>query len=299
MRLLAQTYSPEAVEWLRINKIATVISSFERAFNLVDEHGRLISVVAPESRNGPFAIVLFEFPESLDQIICVGAAAVVGKTSLIVDTLTIDFSEAKIWCPRPDWDHVLEDSNTVTKTISDLKVNLQCNASYLSLAPVLFSSRCEMDFFCAKASDAAYKICHGIANSYTQDIVLGVNAIAGLGIGLTPSGDDFLVGIIHALWTLYESDQAIKFSNLITGAAIPRTTMLSAAWLREASKGHASESWHDLLDGLTKGHANDVERACMRILAVGSTSGADALTGFLLTINFFGDFQRKRSVSYK
>ena len=151
-----------------------------------------------------------------------------------------------------------------------------------------------MDIFCAKASDAAHQICHGIAHSYTQDIVLGAGTIAGLGVGLTPAGDDFLVGIMHALWILYDSEEAARLSEIISRVAIPRTTMLSAAWLRVASKGHASESWHDLLEGLTKGYSSDVEGACMRILGTGSTSGADALTGFLLVMKIFADFQKKR-----
>ena len=299
MRLLAQSYSSEAVEWLRNTKVASVISSFERALNLVDDHGRLISIVAPESRNGPLAIVLLESPESLGQIVFAGAAALVGETSLTIDKITIDFSKTKIWCPRPDWDCVLEGSDDVTKSICDLKPILQCKASCHSLAPVLFSSRYQMDHYCAKASDAAYQICHGISNSYTQDIVLGVGTIAGLGIGLTPSGDDFLVGIMHALWTVYDSEEAVRLSSIITAAATPRTTILSAAWLREASKGHASESWHDLLYGIVMGHTNDAKRACMRILRIGGTSGADALTGFLFAIQFFRDFERKRSVPYK
>ena len=292
MRLLAKTCSSEAVEWLRTTQNATVNSSFERAFNLVDGRNRFLSIVAPESCNGPFSIVLFQFPESLDRIISVGSGAAVRKTSLTVDRVTIDFSKAKIWYPRPDWDCVLEGSSGVDKSLCDLQAILQCNASLYSLTPALFLSRCQMDNFCTKASDAAHQICHGIANSYTQDIVLGVSTIAGLGIGLTPAGDDFLVGIMHALWILYDSEEATRLSGIISRAAIPRTTMLSAAWLSVASKGHASESWHDLLEGLTNGYSNDVEGACMRILGTGSTSGADALTGFLLVMKNFTGLQK-------
>jgi len=54
--------------------------------------------------------------------------------------------------------------------------------------------------------------------------------------------------------------------------AVPRTTTLSAAFLRAAGDGEATIHWHDLADGRPG--------AMDRILAIGATSGRDAWIGF-------------------
>jgi hypothetical protein len=106
--------------------------------------------------------------------------------------------------------------------------------------------------------------------------------IAGRGPGLTPSGDDLLLGITHALtlWPrLAVRVGGIAIRQLIADAARPHTTRISAAYLDAAARGLATEPWHDLVRIL---HCSgpDLQAAARRLLQMGETSGADALTGF-------------------
>jgi hypothetical protein len=105
--------------------------------------------------------------------------------------------------------------------------------------------------------------------------------LIGLGEGLTPSGDDVLVGIEAALHAV---DSPV--AGFLGGALVDvdeRTTPVSAAYLRHAAAGEFAELLHDLLAVLLGEHARaaTIERAIEQTIACGATSGSDGLIGVL------------------
>jgi hypothetical protein len=112
----------------------------------------------------------------------------------------------------------------------------------------------------------------------------GAARLAGLGNGLTPAGDDFLMGVIFALWASRPPYKVEPLADSIATSARPHTTRLSGAWLEAAARGEASIRWHRLIDALNGGNQRHIMVAVWRILQVGHTSGADALLGFLLAM---------------
>jgi hypothetical protein len=103
--------------------------------------------------------------------------------------------------------------------------------------------------------------------------------LAGLGAGLTPSGDDFLCGVM--LWAWLSLPQPDPFCRTLAKIAASRTTVLSGAFLRAAAEGQCDARWHRLLHVLATGAEDELEGAARAILAHGATSGADTLAGFL------------------
>jgi hypothetical protein len=106
--------------------------------------------------------------------------------------------------------------------------------------------------------------------------------IAGWGPGLTPSGDDLLAGIMHAItaWPHIAAPAGgTRARAALAAGALARTTRISAAYLEAAAAGLAAEPWHGLVRSLHRS-PSAIRSAARRILAVGHTSGADALTGF-------------------
>ena len=289
MQLLSQSYSAGAAEWLSSNNSAHVFSSFERSCNLIDEQGRFIAIVHNTIGNGPFAMVLEELPLSLEQMLSVGAPVVVDKNSLTVNTTTIDFSGAILWSARLDWDYPKDCPHHFQKNIRDLYLTVQNNASDGSLSPMLWSTTDNIGYVGTKLAESAQQLYRGIVSSNIQKIYVSAANMAGLGVGLTPSGDDFLIGVMYALWAIFDRKDAARWSRTIADAASCRTTMLSGAMLQESANGHASEHWHALVDVLCKENVTDVTRACLDILSLGHTSGADMLAGFLLSIDCLSD----------
>jgi len=289
MQLLSQSYSAGAAEWLSSNKSGHVFSSFERACNLIDDEGGFIAIVHNTIGNGPFAMVLEDLPLSLEQMLTVGDPVVVNKNSLTVNTTTIDFSGATLWSARLDWDYPKERPHHFQKNIRDLYLTVQNNASDGSLRSMLCPTKDNIGYVCTKVSESAQQLYRGIVSGNIQKIYVGAANIAGLGVGLTPAGDDFLIGVMYALWAIFDQKDAARWSRTIADAASSRTTMLSAAMLQASANGHASEHWHALVDVLCKENVTDVTRVCMDILSLGHTSGADMLAGFLLSIDCLGD----------
>jgi len=110
--------------------------------------------------------------------------------------------------------------------------------------------------------------------------------LAGLGPGLTPAGDDYLVGLMAGLrvWPGLLENGGLspgEVCQIILEATESRTTLLSNAFLHTAKEGLFGENWHELLAELARGEAIEIQRAVKRILSSGATSGADALAGFL------------------
>ena len=114
----------------------------------------------------------------------------------------------------------------------------------------------------------------------------------GLGMGLTPAGDDFLMGALYAAWIIHPSALASRLAQEIANVAAPLTTSLSAAWLRSAGRGEAGILWHEFFDALLVARTGSpacLQKAMENICAVGETSGADALAGFLSAFLTWGE----------
>jgi hypothetical protein len=101
---------------------------------------------------------------------------------------------------------------------------------------------------------------------------LGAEAalLIGLGPGLTPSGDDYLGGILVALHALRRASQAESLWRWLEPQLAARTSAISAAHLAAAAAGQAHEALHAVLAG-----SPDLEK----LDAVGHCSGWDGLAG--------------------
>jgi hypothetical protein len=101
--------------------------------------------------------------------------------------------------------------------------------------------------------------------------------LIGLGPGLTPSGDDYLGGMLVALRAYGRSAQADGLWRWLK-PRLPRTSHISGAHLAAAAGGEAHEALHEAL-GLLFSGTKDWEPALRRLDAVGHCSGWDGLAG--------------------
>lgn len=107
--------------------------------------------------------------------------------------------------------------------------------------------------------------------------VLG--ALIGLGPGLTPSGDDFLCGVMATLHYLDRGAVAWRLAEAVLPAAAAETNLISAAYLRCAAEGEASELLFRVLSSIATGGNGRLEASLDEIHRVGHTSGWDTLAG--------------------
>jgi len=105
--------------------------------------------------------------------------------------------------------------------------------------------------------------------------------LVGLGAGLTPSGDDVLVGLTAALRAAGHP-LADPLSRHAARRSPDATTDVARAAHEHAAHGDYAERLHEVLDALAHGDDAAVRLRVERALAWGASSGADALLGMLI-----------------
>jgi hypothetical protein len=103
-----------------------------------------------------------------------------------------------------------------------------------------------------------------------------VHALIGLGPGLTPSGDDFLVGALALLDALAERKAYAALARAIFDAPHGLTSPLSDCLLRTAAAGHVGERLCGAVSAVISGAA---DQAVAAIRNIGHSSGWDMLAG--------------------
>jgi len=110
--------------------------------------------------------------------------------------------------------------------------------------------------------------------------------LIGWGEGLTPAGDDFLVGLLAGLEALVRSSMSrrtflARFSDAIV-ARLAATTVIAAHALRLAAQGHFNADLHRLRNALLRRTGvGPLRRSMEDVLAAGDTSGSDLCAGLL------------------
>lgn len=145
----------------------------------------------------------------------------------------------------------------------------------------------------------ARRITESLQQLLYGDLLAGVRGFKGCGLGLTPSGDDFIAGLLLALSCMEQAGgpPAPLFGNAISRIAQEARgeSFLANAFLALASRGRVFARTKALFQALAEGAAAAVIAATESALQVGATSGADLLVGLLLGLehkNRFTDMAR-------
>jgi hypothetical protein len=254
----AISLSPDVKDWLANSRHPRVLHVFERACNLINEHRELISIVTPQIGNGPFNLVVkdnISFSDTLN----LESPISISPAQLILGDLTIDTVDAKLWNPRPGWESLHSRRDNIFDQLTLLPMS-----NYYPLLPQSLVST----------------LSSALVNADISSALKVTSQLAGLGMGLTPSGDDLIMGAIYAAWIIHPFEIASTLVQEVADTAAPLTTSLSAAWLTSAGKGEVGILWHKFFDALISKDRMRIEETMENILAVGETSGADALAGF-------------------
>jgi len=115
-----------------------------------------------------------------------------------------------------------------------------------------------------------------------------VTDLLGYGTGLTPSGDDFVIGLLLAFnrWQdmLFPSYNCEKLNRQVIDNAYQKTTTLSANLIECATMGLADERLVNALDWLM-GENSPESPPVEGILGWGDSSGIDVFTGFVVALS--------------
>jgi hypothetical protein len=259
--------TPEVNDWLANTRHPGILHVFDDVCNLINDERRVLSIVTPWIGNGPFNLVVENqvlFSENLQ----VGSPVSILGTRLILGDFTLCPAEAKCWSPSPDWQRLHNNR---------LHIARQCIALPIPHSQIQNTLQADLTLAFAKGDLSA-------STSIAAKL-------AGLGVGLTPAGDDFMLGALYAVWIIHLQETAMSLANTVVNAAAPLTTTLSAAWLRAAARGEAGIAWHEFFSALIHGNSMQIQLTLNKILATGATSGVEALAGFIGTFISYAEFE--------
>ncbi|MBN1424337.1 DUF2877 domain-containing protein [Candidatus Fermentibacteria bacterium] len=234
----------------------------------------MVSVVDERVGPGPVNIVTrglwCECPRSL----------VITQDAVSIDDVRIPLLESR-WSSRPYVETTRADLQRHMATQMDFlrRHAPQKSLSWLfSVEPTAPASR-----FVSRYVDA---VTQGVRLLFGGREAEGVRRLCGTGIGLTPSGDDFLVGHLaarHMLATMGNRRFALSLDTVTLHTR--GTTLLSRTSLTLAAEGCFAAPVKDYVEALAHSDETALETHGHRLMGMGSTSGADLMTGLFLSLH--------------
>jgi hypothetical protein len=247
-------------------------SSFTHAINFLRADNCVISLVTEKVGAGPYNIVVSENELSHLNHIELDDCIKINKQKFEINTTKKFISEfPEIKCEQID-----KNIEIIPQILSDF-------APQKSLAFLIFPEK-SSEF--TSSFDKAFKsIIEKSVNDIFEnnDFVNGSKSIKGMGYGLTPSGDDFITGMLVALTLLGKKHNVsyIELKNKIYENALGENR-ISNNFLHIANADFCNQNLKNLLEALSNNDKNKIELYTKNYIDIGETSGADFLTGLYL-----------------
>lgn len=116
-------------------------------------------------------------------------------------------------------------------------------------------------------------------------------SLLGVGPGLTPAGDDFILGFLSVIYRMRQQKTLInavlnEFRDAIL-AECCKTTDISKEYLYYGCQGVFGEVFHSLYQAIHDGNKENIFPTVVNLIKTGSTSGSDTLTGIIFGMKFY------------
>lgn len=234
-----------------------------------------IVFLSREAFRGPYSLTLpneRELPELVDPLNLLPNGSIRDGNSIV-----INFAGADVYRPEPfQWDGTL--SRPDFDTVCELARLAQAAQPLAGLCAQLQGSQPHMAVDDERWNTVWSAVLHGPVDAWPA----AFSPICGYGRGLTPSGDDFLLGMLLGL---RRYQRVIAFSaeielalKSILAAAQGKTTTISLNLLQAANLGLADERLITAFDAWMAHSSGAVELHAL-LRTWGNSSGLDAFSG--------------------
>jgi hypothetical protein len=196
---------------------------------------------------------------------------------------------ASTWEPRPRVDRIVP--RDLVDRLRTARATVVADGAGESLLPLLWASGAAAGAWrpglVAAAGVPARLLCAAAVRGDAASAARAARGLAGLGPGLTPSGDDLLAGFAAA-WILVGDSLGLdgvareRVMDGIVGGARRGASPLGRAWLEHARRGELLEPMTRFVAALLAAEARDLAGTVRGALEVGSSSGTDWMVGLLL-----------------
>ena len=270
-----------------------VLAGFSRAAYLVTEQEDLFWLA---SENTPMHLRALRIAEPFPKLVAGETFVMEGECIKIAPDLQVDLGDASTWAFSPIPAKAVLEIDQIpvrVKSIFPTGFDLSQASGFgrlipkiLSLAAGQLDDEAEIDPTLALAWPSIYAITKACLLGDMPGLFREANALVGLGEGLTPSGDDFLGGLLFCVNTiqrLYPGFINLDSSEqaLFIESAKQRTHLISFTLLKDLTNGQAVEPLHQLIQSVLSEQPPESIRPASCLTQIGYSTGWDLLTGAL------------------
>lgn len=261
----------------------------------------LITITDVKQRNLPYGL-LCDFSEiDLQQVLKVGDAVDIDSEKLCVRNrfFEISLNTASIWSPEFYMPIHAGDIPFIQRNITRLEQLIIQENNQDGLVPLcrylpnlMNSDSCvinESSNLIEKACKALRLIIKAMRNFDEDLLIKEFILLTGLGIGLTPSGDDILMGLMATMTITSQAAQK-KWILSILNKLLPQikelTTDVSSNFHKAISQGYYPERFSNLISKIISAKNPDaVQPAFEDMLKWGHTSGYEIILGMIIGLS--------------
>ena len=263
----------------------TVHSVFDHAVNLEFGFRGLIGLIADNKALTPYAVSVRTNAPFEKTGVRTDMAAYLGEGMLVIPDAQIEIdlagaSHIDLSCDAIELRHP-EAAQTLEQLILQA---LKAADAETSLAPLVTggAGNTYSNFLAPRLE----RLCSAVSLGAWTEAIQAAAGCAGCGMGLTPSSDDLLCGYISTLHLRFRANGLFDAKEQLlplAQAAAERTNRISGTFLYHSGVALCNAAICDLDRSIfTYMDIAAANRAIERVLAIGSTSGADMLTGIVL-----------------
>jgi hypothetical protein len=268
--------------------VGFIHSVFEHVLNFISlDQRRMFSIGGSDVIRSPYMMVMGESVDFHNMNPCLQPSIPIflkGNTLLLDHICQIDFAPAERW-KRTVTSLYHTDIRSFFLALQQLSysIRMKGNKGGLQTAWQLFNHHYPDGTSTIHERVLAKRLLEladAIEENNVKDIYLISKQFVGLGVGLTPSGDDFLTGWLLTLQALQHPIMNIFFQHQDDwlNHAKHNTTNVSYFMLEAAFYGKGNEAILDVIEGI-EDVGISLSSAVERLLTIGSCSGTDMLTG--------------------
>ena len=136
--------------------------------------------------------------------------------------------------------------------------------------------------FCERAYRGLIGLINALKNENTDGIRAYVSGLLGLGVGLTPSADDVMMGMLYVFLEFYDriGDTAKAFVDELPTLCENLTNSVSTSYIKAMRNGDVYERAERVLLGL----CGELPLEIAQLTEVGGSSGGEMLLGMLCAL---------------
>jgi hypothetical protein len=313
MELTATSIDGFLAYWCGLNDVRGEIHSvFQHALNIRTVSGQLVSILSGADRAGPNTVVA-RLPNGMDFIsmgLRAGMPARLRGTRVQLGAGDVELrtSAARKWWPRladglelVNLHRLKTNLNALNEKLADLPPGRGLSR-LLSDVPEMTAGRWDRVAADRREEDDAERVVRaalpairdllrGYSKRDGQALKRGVEGLIGLGSGLTPSGDDLLLGFIGALGAVSKRMNGREMESILESIRDHlyenrhRTTFISANLLAFACAGRVADPVLHVIRSLLFEKTVPALQRIEVLLRQGDSSGSEVLLGILLALS--------------